>query len=557
MKSLTTKLSVAMIACMLVAVSLVSAIYSNQTMELHMEESQQIVNLMCDNCARALDAKLVAIQRSVDLLNQHSSFFLHDDGQPFQERIQHLERISLSTADYTPEAYAVYFHCNPEKYDPAADFFYFRDPHTGNFKQGSVMQASDYEKETGLSADWYFASAETMEPRWLDPYSHIYNGDGREIVVASYTVPLLDHSEELLGVLGMDYTFADLSTDVSNIRLYETGYAFLCSGDGTIISHPRLPFGTKTEEVQGDFALITSMMEKGETPEKLYDYRLDGEEKQLTFSTLRNGVCLVVTAPTDEINASVTRMARKSQILFLVVMISSVMIIYCIVYKTIHPLQLLTYASQQIIKGNMQVELPYHASDEIGELTDNFRKMSLYLQEHISRINTMAYTDAMTGLKNKASYQAAVSLLQERIRQGFCDFAVVVFGLNNLKSINDSLGHVAGDHLIKNAGRAISKAFAHSPVFRIGGDEFVAILENDDLRDSQGCLERLNQVNQDLNDSLKEEERISMAYGMARFQKDQDQNYRDVFSRADREMYRNKLAAKKEKAASPRSDEAD
>lgn len=544
MKSITTKLSAAMIVCMIVAVSLVSVIHMNKAMEINKENSRQIMKLMCNDNARALDAQLVAIERSVDMLSQQSSFFLYDEGQSLEERMTHLENISLRTAIYTDEAYSVYFHFNPEKYSSKLDFFYTRDADTGVFEKKPVDNPYTYRKKTGNTADWYFASAESGNPCWLDPYIFVSTVNGEEVVVASYTVPMFDTSGELFGVLGMDYTLDALAGEVADISLYNSGYAFLAGKDGTVISHPEISFGTNMCEVQKSLAVVKELMQKGEAPDELFSFQFHGVEKQLTYSILHNGLYLVVTAPTKEINASVRKMVAESQILFAVVMISSVMIVYCIVYKFIHPLQLLSYASQQIMKGNMEVELPYHAPDEIGVLTDNFREMSLFLQEHISKINTMAYTDGMTGLKNKASYQAAISLLQERINQGFYDFAVVVFDLNNLKCINDTLGHEAGDRLIKNAAKIISSAFSHSPVFRIGGDEFVALLENDDFQNYKGCLEKLEQINSELNRHLSEQEQISLAHGLALFESGQDKSFHDVFARADKEMYRHKQAIK-------------
>lgn len=60
------------------------------------------------------------------------------------------------------------------------------------------------------------------------------------------------------------------------------------------------------------------------------------------------------------------------------------------------------------------------------------------------------------------------------------EFAIAVFDLNNLKDINDRLGHEVGDQYIKNACRVICDSFKHSPVFRVGGDEFAVFLENTD-----------------------------------------------------------------------------
>ena len=540
-----------MITCMLTAVFVVSSIHMSKTQEINKNDSRQILKLICDDKAKTLDAQLVAIERSVNLLAEHSSFLLFNDKVSFQEQISHLEEECQITAEYTPEAFSIYFHCNPDKYDSNLDFLYTLNPDTDKFYKVKPDDPYTYKEKTGMSADWYFASAETKKSCWLSPYSNTSKISGKKVILSSYTVPLFDREGDLLGVIGMDYTLEQLSEEVETISLYNTGYAFLATADGMIISHPEIPYGTDMAEVDSNLNAVKKLMANGEAPDDLFAFRFHNERKQLTFSVLRNGIYLLVSAPTREINASVKKMERESQILFIVVMVSSIMIIYCIVYKFIHPLQHLTYASQQIIKGNMQVELSYRAPDEIGELTANFRKMVLFLQEHISKINTLAYTDAMTGLKNKASYQASVNLLQERISRGYSDFAVIVFDLNNLKNTNDTLGHAAGDKLIKNAGKIICKAFAHSPVFRIGGDEFVAILENDDFHSFHDCIDEFHRINREFNEQLKDNEHVSIAYGIALFEQGQDMDYRDVFTRADKEMYRHKQSMKNENDNTP------
>lgn len=548
MKSITIKLSLAMIICMIISVTLVGVIYMRNTIKLNDADSNKIIRLVCDDSAKSLDAQLVAIERSVDLIAQHSTFSIHDDNLSFAERIGMLEKISRSTAEYTDEAYSFYFHCNPDKYSSDMDFYYVRNLNTGEFKKGKTYNPYKYVEETGINADWYFASANAKKPCWLHPYT-LGSGSDDELVIASYTVPIFSSDGELFGVLGMDYTFENLGEELSEISLYNTGYAFLVREDGSVILHPEIPFGNFMREFDKNLDDVMSVVKKDGSSKALFHYKFKGEDKQLAFSALRNGTYLMVTAPTKEINAVVDKMSKEGQILFAVILISSVMLVYCIIYKFIRPLQLLSYASQQIIKGNMQVELTYNADDEIGELTKNFRKMTQYLQRHISEINNLAHTDAMTGLKNKASYQIATSILQERMEQGFSEFAVVVFDINNLKFLNDALGHTAGDNLIKNAGHIISKAFTHSPVFRIGGDEFVAILENDDLRYFNECTEKLERMTKELNENLSPAERLSIAYGMVRFEPGRDENYRDVFIRADREMYRKKTEMKTHESA--------
>jgi diguanylate cyclase (GGDEF)-like protein len=87
-----------------------------------------------------------------------------------------------------------------------------------------------------------------------------------------------------------------------------------------------------------------------------------------------------------------------------------------------------------------------------------------------------SYNDEMTGLYNRRAYDDTLRRLMER--DSLDDLTIVVFDVNGLKRINDTIGHAAGDELIKTAAKMINKHFGeYGKCFRIGGDEFVAILD--------------------------------------------------------------------------------
>ena len=95
----------------------------------------------------------------------------------------------------------------------------------------------------------------------------------------------------------------------------------------------------------------------------------------------------------------------------------------------------------------------------------------------------------------------------------------------------------------------VCKSFAHSPVFRIGGDEFVVILENEDYDDAEKIVDKftgiLGEIKQD--DSLEPWEKVSAAIGWTRYDPDKDDDVESVFKRADNMMYENKKAMKAER----------
>lgn len=124
-------------------------------------------------------------------------------------------------------------------------------------------------------------------------------------------------------------------------------------------------------------------------------------------------------------------------------------------------------------------------------------------------------------------------------------FAVALFDANGLKNINVTYGHAAGNMFIISAAKYICNIFKHSPVFRIGGDEFVAILENEDYQNRAELYNTFYRQMSQVTVLLKEQNLpISIALGIAEYDKDEDFLYENIFARADRAMYQKKKEMK-------------
>lgn len=130
------------------------------------------------------------------------------------------------------------------------------------------------------------------------------------------------------------------------------------------------------------------------------------------------------------------------------------------------------------------------------------------------------------------------------MRLGRPEFAVVVLDINGLKTINDTYGHDFGDMLIISASRIICKTFQHSPVYRIGGDEFAVILEKNDYDHYPELLKQLQEETDRYNRSARADTQVSIARGIAVYNSETDLVFANVFKRADDAMYQNKAAMK-------------
>ena len=162
-------------------------------------------------------------------------------------------------------------------------------------------------------------------------------------------------------------------------------------------------------------------------------------------------------------------------------------------------------------------------------------------EKELGSAKKLAYTDSLTGVKSSHAYVEMIKKVDQRIAAGeIREFGVVVFDLNGLKTVNDTKGHDAGDQYIQGACRMICEQFKHSPVFRIGGDEFTAFLEGEDFRNRKILLAAFETQ---MDENVRQGKPV-VASGMAVFRHGHDNSYRRVFERADQRMYDRKGALK-------------
>ena len=161
----------------------------------------------------------------------------------------------------------------------------------------------------------------------------------------------------------------------------------------------------------------------------------------------------------------------------------------------------------------------------------------------------MANRDALTGVKNKRAYVQAETDLDEQIQNAEQPpFSIVLCDINGLKQVNDTQGHKAGDDYIRSCCSFICNTFKHSPVFRIGGDEFVVILRGQDFTHRDSLMEQLRQT----LDENRRDGVLLLASGISEFDPQKDMRVQDVFERADTLMYADKELCKAEAGTSAR-----
>ena len=167
--------------------------------------------------------------------------------------------------------------------------------------------------------------------------------------------------------------------------------------------------------------------------------------------------------------------------------------------------------------------------------------------ETINIEKDIASHDALTKVMSRNSYDNMIREFDKKIRDdaSTVKFAVCECDLNNLKIINDTFGHNSGDMYIINCCKLICDIFKHSPVYRIGGDEFVAVLQSDDYNNLEQIKKNINNICiEEITKAVPLSEKKSFAAGFAVYDSTKDKTFGDVMKRADIEMYEHKKKLK-------------
>lgn len=197
----------------------------------------------------------------------------------------------------------------------------------------------------------------------------------------------------------------------------------------------------------------------------------------------------------------------------------------------------------------MKNQRAYDFSNKVNRITFSLKR-NLQLNELNHKLSELMEQDTLTHVKNRAAYEKYLKKFEADFNEGENPpFAVVYFDINNLKMVNDMYGHEKGDAYIRNSCRLICNTFKHSPVFRIGGDEFVSIVLAEDYIDRHKLLEDMNEhmkILKSKGSSVPLTERISIAFGMAEYDRTLDEDFASIFKRADEIMYEKKYKMKRD-----------
>ena len=274
----------------------------------------------------------------------------------------------------------------------------------------------------------------------------------------------------------------------------------------------------------------------------------------------------VVAYATVDISMNTVMAQHRRSLLYAAAVFLVLTVVVCLVgiwsvtRVIINPINKLSQAAKEYTHTRKAFsELNISRGDEIGVLADSMVRMEVeisnyiedlekttgdltYAREQAEQLNIVANIDPLTQVRNKRAYDIKAARLNENPQP----YGIVMLDLNDLKAVNDTYGHEKGDICIKNLCKIICRIFKHSPVYRMGGDEFVVILENDDYANRDALLGAATDTFRINSENTEKQpwDRVTAAVGYAVYDPEKDRGVDDVLKRADEAMYKQKRKMK-------------
>ena len=536
MRSLRTRITLMTVCVLILTLIFITVLTTVFIRKTEHSKSDQLLLLLCETGEKNLDYYFNSVQKSV---RKVASFVEADlDGLEDEQLARHMDRVSAyfdMMASKTNGVLTYYYRIDPE-ISQTVKGFWFTDLTGDGFEEHEVTDITLYDTADTSRLVWFTVPKYQGEPVWLPPYIT----DNLEKRVISYNVPI-SFRGRFVGVIGIEVDYSTMAEQVDSIRLYNNGYAFLGDAEGELFYHPRIDVSQLTEETKP--ALPDGLLEE----RTFLNYTFEGVEKTAAWLPLCNGMRLIVTVPVSEAEGDWKALIWNIMIVAAAVLVAASLFTMVYTRRITKPLEQLTEAAVQVEKGNYDYVLDYSGDDEVGRLTNTFKRLSGHMRDHISDLNRRVYVDALTHVKNKGAFSTAIEELQSKVSQdeGQLAFAIGMFDCDDLKSINDQYGHEKGDTYLKTACTAICRVFQHSPVFRIGGDEFAVILKNADYQERESLARQFERAVADINVAAEKQwEQVHIAMGIAVYDARKDHAVNDVLHRADETMYENKRVRK-------------
>jgi diguanylate cyclase (GGDEF)-like protein len=440
-----------------------------------------------------------------------------------------------------------------EKRDAKSSRQFFQVSGNAGARQPSKTETTIYEPR---DRPWYKQALDQRRQAWAPVYVDFFTGD----LVTTRSMPVFDEQKQIEGVVGTDVSLRKLSEFVGNLSIPNNGVAVIVEPNGNLIATStgealftgngnakrRVNAAESTNEiVRGTFERFAGLLANDAPVNTPFTSQFETSQGTVIASldAIRDDAGLrwfaLVAVPRSQVMQGISGSMVRAGIVAILAACIAVVVGLWILSWVARDLRLLTEATKRIREGHIGESLAIYRHDEIGDLARSFEQMHIDLQ-----------VDELTGVYNRETF---VRLLDRTIREArdggsMQNFSLLFIDMDKFKMVNDDLGHLAGDKMLKAVADRLRAAVRNGDIVaRYGGDEFVVMLKDIGLHaTAKSIANKIHEAMAAPVDGLRGVEggpvQPQVSVGIALFPLD-GSSVEDLIRLADKRMYTQKRRA--------------
>lgn len=396
MRSIKARVLAAVIVCTLLTSLIcggVSIINSRKTVY---QDSQKEMQYACTNQADTLNAQMSKVEQSVNTaynvaLQQLTDVQAFKTDKAYVDAFNIImEQMLYEIGGNTEGALTAYIRYNPEFTEPDSGVFWSRSSDAEKFEALVPTDFSMYSPDDLEHVGWYYIPVKNGRPTWMDPYLN----SNINVYMVSYVIPIVIDGESI-GIIGMDISFDKFTSTVDNATVFETGSAFLVDASGNIAYHKAIEAGTAVAQAEESGVMAAALADPAKEGLPV-NYTYHGQEKDMCYRMLINGMQYVLTAPESEMRSAASHITMLIMIGMLIAVAISVVIGVIMGLVITRPItqinDIVSKTAQFNFSKNENSDRLCKRQDESGSMANSLREMRASLRSMVQDIKT-TYSD--------------------------------------------------------------------------------------------------------------------------------------------------------------------
>lgn len=392
MKTIKMKLITGILACSLFTALVIGSLAIMNSSETARRDARERMQLTGKMQTEQINSTIQKIEQSVDTLSelamQDFDFAAFKKDKAYADTYtKTIENTVMEFADHTDGAITAYVRYNPQYSNPTSGVFIQRQSLQDTFQALTPTDFSMYQEGDVEHVGWYYLPVQAKRAIWMDPYLNA----NINVYMISYVVPLYAEDGTSIGIIGMDIDFGQITDQVDAIKLCTTGYAFLANAEGEIVHHKDMEetvaLADREATLSGIMTILTDAGRQGEN----ISYSWQGVGKQLTYYNLDNGMKLILSAPTKEINSEAYKLAQMISVAVLIAVVLSGVVGVFVGTGITKPIRWLTSIIDQTAKLDFRStkdgEKLRQQKDEMGHMAKEIHVMRMNLRDMMRNLD--------------------------------------------------------------------------------------------------------------------------------------------------------------------------